>query len=137
MIWKKIFQSDEQCSFLRIIKNVRKYRDIVSHQRNIDKIYSNAKDPYEPKYQLLINKREGVGLKHCNDLKAFIEYSNTIDDIYENIEEYNLNKERKILIVFDDMIADMLNNKKLNPIVTELFIRVRKVNISLDFITQS
>ena len=118
-------------------KNVRKYRDIVSRQRNIDKIYSNAKDPYEPKYQLLINKREGVGLKHCNDLKAFIEYSNTIDDIYENIEEYNLNKERKILIVFDDMIADMLNNKKLNPIVTELFIRVRKVNISLDFITQS
>ena len=137
MIWKKIFQSDEQCSFLKIIKNVRKYRDIVSRQRNIDKIYSNAKDPYEPKYQLLINKREGVGLKHCNDLKAFIEYSNTIDDIYENIEEYNLNKERKILIVFDDMIADMLNNKKLNPIVTELFIRVRKVNISLDFITQS
>ena len=92
MIWKKIFQSDEQCSFLKIIKNVRKYRDIVSRQRNIDKIYSNAKDPYEPKYQLLINKREGVGLKHCNDLKAFIEYSNTIDDIYENIEEYNLNK---------------------------------------------
>ena len=137
MIWKKIFQSDEQCSFLKIIKNVRKYRDIVSRQRNIDKIYSNAKDPYEPKYQLLINKREGVGLKHCNDLKAFSEYSNTIDDIYENIEEYNLNKERKILIVFDDMIADMLNNKKLNPIVTELFIRVRKVNISLDFITQS
>ena len=137
MIWKKIFQSDEQCSFLKIIKNVRKYRDIVSRQRNIDKIYSNAKDPYELKYQLLINKREGVGLKHCNDLKAFIEYSNTIDDIYENIEEYNLNKERKILIVFDDMIADMLNNKKLNPIVTELFIRVRKVNISLDFITQS
>ena len=137
MIWKKIFQSDEQCSFLKIIENVRKYRDIVSHQRNIDKIYSNAKDPYEPKYQLLINKREGVRLKHCNDLKAFIEYSNTIDDIYENIEEYNLNKERKILIVFDDMIADMLNNKKLNPIVTELFIRVRKVNISLDFITQS
>ena len=137
MIWKKIFQSDEQCSFLKIIKNVRKYRDIVSRQRNIDKIYSNAKDPYEPKYQLLINKREGVGLKHCNDLKAFIEYSNTIDDIYENIEEYNLNKERKILIVFDDMIVDMLNNKKLNPIVTELFIRVRKVNISLDFITQS
>ena len=137
MIWKKIFQSDEQCSFLKIIKNVRKYRDIVSRQRNIDKIYLYAKDPYEPKYQLLINKREGLGLKHCNDLKAFIEYSNTIDDIYENIEEYNLNKERKILIVFDDMIADMLNNKKLNPIVTELFIRVRKVNISLDFITQS
>ena len=60
-----------------------------------------------------------------------------MDDIYKNIEEYNPNKKRKILIVFDDMIADMLSNKKLNPIVTELFIRERKLNISLVFITQS
>ena len=60
-----------------------------------------------------------------------------MDDIYKNIEEYNPNKKRKILIVFDDMIADMLSNKKLNPIVTELFIRGRKLNISLVFITQS
>ena len=57
--------------------------------------------------------------------------------IYKNIEEYNPNKKRKILIVFDDMIADMLSNKKLNPVVTELFISVRKLNISLVFITQS
>ena len=55
----------------------------------------------------------------------------------KNIEEYSPNKKSKILIVFDDMIADMLNNKKLNPIVTELFIRGRKLNISLVFITQS
>ena len=61
---------------------------------------------------MLINKREGAGLKHCNDSKAFIEYSNNLGDIYENIEEYNLNREHKILIVFDDMIADMLSNKK-------------------------
>ena len=60
-----------------------------------------------------------------------------MDDIYKNIEEYNPSKKRKILIVFDDMIADMLSNKKLNPIVTELFIRGRKLNISLVFITQS
>ena len=58
-----------------------------------------------------------------------------MDAIYKNIEEYNPNKKRKILIVFDDTIADMLSNKKLNPIVTELFIRGRKLNISLVFIT--
>ena len=58
-------------------------------------------------------------------------------DVYKNIEDYNLGKELKILIVFDDMIAAMINNKKLNPIVTELFIRGRKLNISIVFITQS
>ena len=63
--------------------------------------------------------------------KAFIEYSNDMHDIYKNIEEYNPNKKRQILIVFDDMIADMLSNEKFNPIVTELFIRGRKLNISL------
>ena len=85
----------------------------------------------------MIKKREDVGTKHFNDSKAFIEYSNNMDDIYKNIEEYNPNKKRKILIVFDDMTADMLSNKKLNPIITELFIRGRKLNISLVFITQS
>ena len=59
-----------------------------------------------------------------------------MQDVYKNIDEYNVDKERKILIVFDDMIADMINNKKLNSIVTELFIRGRKLNISLVFITQ-
>ena len=71
-----------------------------------------------------------------NDSKAFIELSSEMDDIYKNIEEYNPNKRGKILIVFDDMIADMLSNKKLNPKVTELLIRGRKLNISLVFITQ-
>ena len=84
-----------------------------------------AKDPYEIKYQPLINKRENTGLKHFNDPKAFIEYSNDMQDVYKNIEEYNTEKERKILIVFDDMITDMINNKKLNSIVTELFVRGR------------
>ena len=63
-----------------------------------------------------------MGLDHFNDPKTFIEYSNDMRDVYKNIEDYNLGRERKILIVFDDMIADMINNKKLNPIVTELFI---------------
>ena len=66
-----------------------------------------------------------------------MEYSNDMQDVYKNIEEYNPGKERKVLIVFDDMIADMINNKKLNPIVTELFIRGRKLNISMVFVTQS
>ena len=87
--------------------------------------------------QFLINKRESTGLTHFNDPKAFIEYSNDMQNVYENIDEYNTDKERKILIVFDDMIADMIHNKKLNSIVTELFIRGRKLNISLVFITQS
>ena len=103
----------------------------------IDKIYLCAKDPFEAKYQLLIKKDESTGLKHFNGSKAFIEYLNDMYDTYKNIEEYNPNKKRKILIAFDDMIADMLINKKLNPILTELFIRGRKLNISLVFITQS
>ena len=89
------------------------------------------------KYQFLINKRKSIGLKHFNDLKAFIKYSNDMQDVYKNIGEYNIDKERKILIVFDDMIADMINSKKLNSVVTELFIRGRKLNMSLVFITQS
>ena len=66
-----------------------------------------------------------------------MEYSNDMQDVYKNIEKYNPNKERQVLIVFDDMIADMINNKKLNPVVTELFITSRKLNISIDFINQS
>ena len=81
-------------------------------------IWLYARDPYEAKCQLLINKRESTGLKCLNDSKAFIEYSNDMDNIYKNIEEYNPNKKRKILIVFDDMIAHMLSNKNVNPIVT-------------------
>ena len=110
---------------------------LINNQPDIDKIYLYAKDLYEPKYQFLINKRESIGLKHFNDPKAFIEYSNDMHDVYKNIDDYNPDKENKILIVFDDMIADMINNKKLNSIVTELFIRGRKLNISFVFITQS
>ena len=104
---------------------------MIENQPDIDKIYSYAKDPYESKYHYLINKREGVGTNHFKDLKAFIEYSNDMNDVYKNIDDYNPDKENKILIVFNDMIADMIHNKKLNSIVTELFIRGRKLNISL------
>ena len=91
----------------------------------------HAKDLYEAKYQYLITKRQGVGIDHFNDPKAFIEYSNDMHDVYKNIDEYNPYKENKILIVFDDMIADMIHNKKLNSTVAELFIRGRKLNIYL------
>ena len=101
--------------------------NLVNNQPDIDRIYLYAKDPYEAKYQYLINIYEKVGLDHFNDPKAFIEYSNDMQDVYKNIEEYNLGKKRKVLLVFDDMIAEMINNKKLNPIVTELFIRGRNL----------
>ena len=97
--------------------------NLIENQPDIDKIYFYAKDPYEAKYQYLINKREGVGIDHFNDPKAFIEYSNDMHDVYKNVDEYNPDKENMILIVFDDMIADMIDSKKLNSIVTELFIR--------------
>ena len=96
-----------------------------------------AKYPYEYKYQFLIKKRKSIGLKHFNDAKAFIEYSSYMCGVYKNINNYNPDKDNKILIAFDDMIADMINNKKLNSIATELFIRGRKLNISLVFIMQS
>ena len=111
--------------------------NLINSQPDIDKIYLYSKDPYEAKYQYLINKLGKVGIGHFNDPIAFIEYSNDMQDVYRNIEDYNQDKKRKVLIVFDDMIADMISNKKLNPIIKELFIRGRKLNISIVFITQS
>ena len=111
--------------------------NLIDNQPEIDKIYLYVKDLYEAKYQYLINIREKVGIDHFDDPKAFIEYSNDMHDVYKNIGEYNIDKERKMLIVFDDMIADIINNKNLDSIVTELFIRGGKLNISLIFITQS
>ena len=111
--------------------------NLIGNQPDIDQIYLYAKDPYEAKYQYLIRKREKVGLDHYDDPKAFMEYSNDMQDVYKNTEDYNPGKKRKVLIFFDNMIADMINNKKLNPIVTELFITGRKLNISIVFITES
>ena len=111
--------------------------NLIENEPDIDKIYLYAKDPYEAKYQYLINKKKDVGIDHFNDPKAFIEYSNNMHDVYKNIDDYNPDKGNKKLIVFDDTIAYMINNRKVNSIVTELFIRGRKLNTSLVFITQS
>ena len=111
--------------------------NLINKQEDIDKIYLYVKDPYELKYQYLINKRQEVGQKHFNNPNAFIEYSNDINEVYDNIEDYNPKREHKVLIVIDDMIADMLANKKLQRPVVDLFIRGRKLNISLVFISQS
>ena len=111
--------------------------NLINNHPDIDKIYLYAKDPYEAKNKHLINKREKVGLDHSKEPKAFMEYSNDMQDVYKNIEDYNPVKKRQILIVFDNMTAYMIHNKKLNLVVTELFIRGRKLNISIVFITQS
>ena len=95
-----------------------------------------AKDLNEPKYEFLIKNGEDAGIKYFNDPNAFIECSNTMDDDYENIDEYKPNRKTKILIAFDDMIADIMTNKKYQVITKELFIRCRKLNFSLAFITQ-
>ena len=103
----------------------------------IDKIYLYAKHLSEPKYQFLIKKRESAGINNLNYPSAFIEYSNTMDDVYNNIDDCNPKRKRKILIVSDDMIADIMTNKRFQAIIKELFFSCRKLNISLVFITQS
>ena len=93
--------------------------NLINNQPDIYKIYLYAKDPYEAKYQLLIKKREIAGLNHFNDAKVFIEYLNDIQDVYKNVEECHIGKKRKILIIFDNTIAAMINNKERNNILTE------------------
>ena len=103
----------------------------------VDKNYLYAKDLSEPKYEYLINIRENVGNKYFNDPTAFIEYSNDMDDVSTNIKNYNPKRNKKTLLIFDDMIADIMTSKEYKAIIKELFIRCRKLNISLVFITQS
>ena len=99
--------------------------NLINEQNDIDKMYLHAKDLSEPKYGYLIKKREDVGVKHLNNPNAYIECSSTMDDVYENIDDYNSGRRRKNVIVFDDMIADIMNNKKFQSIIKELFIRCR------------
>ena len=109
---------------------------LMKERDDIDKIYLYSKDLSELNYEFLIKKREDPWIKHLNDSKEFIECSNIIDAVYENIDDCIPTTRRKILIVFDGMIADIMSNKKLQAVVKELFIRCKKLNTSLVFITQ-
>ena len=110
---------------------------LINNLHPIDKIYSYAKDMHEPKYEYLINKREKAGIKNLNDPHAFIKYSDDMSDVLDDINNYNKNRDKKELIVFDDMIADIEYNKNFKRIIKELFYRARKINVSVVFITQS
>ena len=109
---------------------------LINNLHPIDKIYLYAKDIHKPKYEYLINKREHAGIKNLNDPHAFIEYSDDMNDVLDDINNYNKNRDKKIL-VFDDMIADIEYNKNFKRKIEELFYRVRKINVSIVFITQS
>ena len=111
--------------------------NLINEKNDIDKIYLYARDLSEPKYEYLIKKHEDAGMKHLNNPNAFIECSNTMDDVYNNINDYNPSRKRKIFIVFDDIIVDITTNEKFQTIIKKFFIRCRKLNISLVFITQS
>ena len=108
--------------------------NLIIEQNGIDKIYLHARDSSKPKYEYLIKKRENAGINHLNDSNAFIECSDNVDDVYENIDAYNPSRRRKILIVFDDMIADIMGNKKFEAIIKESFIRCQiKFNTLFDY----
>ena len=110
--------------------------NLINEQHDISKISLYAKNLSKPKYEILLEKRENAGIKYLNDPNAFIECFSTIDDVYENINDYTPSRKRKILIVIDDMIADIMTNKKFKAKMKELFIRCRNLNISLVFIAQ-
>ena len=110
---------------------------LINNLHPIDKIYLYAKDIDEKKYQFLTNKREQARLKNLNDPKSFIEYSNDMSDALDDIKNYNKNRDKKVMIVFDDMISDIEYNQDFKKIIKELFYRGRKINMSIVFITQS
>ena len=105
----------------------------INNLHPIDKIYLYAKDIHEPKYEYLINKREQTGIKNLNYPHAFIEYSDDMNDVLDDINNYNKNRDKKVLIAFDDIEY----NKNFKRIIKELFYRARKINVSIVFITQS
>ena len=105
---------------------------LINNLHPIDKIYLYAKDLSKPKYEFLINKREQAGIKNLNDPHAFIEYSNDMDDVLDDINNNNKNRDKKVLIVFDDMIADIMSSKNFKAII-KVFIRCRKLNISIEY----
>ena len=124
---------DHPCRILKIVGSgsgkINALLDLIKQQDDVDKMYLYVKDLREAKHDFLIRMRKDAGIKHLNDSKAFNECSNTIDDVYDNINDYNPTTRRKILIVFDDIITDIMTNKNFQPAVKELFIRCRKLNI--------
>ena len=110
---------------------------LINNLHPIDKIYLYAKDIHEPKYEYLINKREQTRIKNLNDPHDFIEYSDGMNDVLDDINDYNKDRDKKVLIVFDDMISDIEYNKNFKRIIKELFYRARKINVSIVFIIQS
>ena len=110
---------------------------LINDLHPIDKIYLYAKDLHEPRHEYLMNKTEQAGIKNLNDPHAFIEYSDDMNDVLDDINNYSKNRDKKVLIVFDDMIADIEYNKNFKRIIKELFYRARKINLSIVFITQS
>ena len=140
---KKIFSENDDWPFRMLIigpsgsGKMNTLLHLINKFHPIDKIYLYAKDTVEEKYQYLINKREQARIKNLNDHHAFIEYSSDMNDVPEDINNYNKNRDKKVLTIFDDMIADIMRSEKFKAIVKELFIRCRKLNISIVFITQS
>ena len=111
--------------------------NLIQQDNNVTgKIYLYAKDLEEPKYQFLIKKREQAGIKNLNDPTAFIEYFNSMDNVYDAINDYNPNRKRKVLIVYDDIIADIMTNRKFQAIIKELFCYMKEI-VYLVFISQS
>ena len=110
---------------------------LINNLHPIDKICLYAKDLHESRYEYLINKREQAGIKNLNDPHAFLGYSDDMNDVLNDINNYNKNRDKKVLIVFDDMIADIEYNRNFKRIIKELFYRARKINVSIVFIMQS
>ena len=110
---------------------------LTNNLHPIDKKYLYVEDLQESKYKYLINKREQSGTKNLNDPKAFIEYSDDMNDVLDDINNYNKNRNKKVSIIFDDMIADIMRSETFKAIIKELFIRCRKLNISIVVTTQS
>ena len=106
-------------------------RDIINEREDIDKIYLFARDLNEHKYELLINTRKKVGINHCNDENEFIESFDSMDYVFFNIDDFNIGRKRKVVIIFDDMIPDIVTNKNYQQVIKELFMRSRKINIYL------
>ena len=115
-------ESNEDHALLNLIKE-------QDSDNFIDKIYFYDKDLNEPKYQFLIKRFEDAGIKHLNDSKAITEYSQCMDGVNNNIDDYNPSRKRKILILFGDMIAEFISNNKCQEMVKEVFIRCRKLDI--------